>query len=168
MPVPVEFAFYYMYICNVDSIEPASTKLGLNFPQNKTVVLPFRPFISHAAAAAAAAREKRRLPACLPASLPPSLPLKWHLKPSLATCAAGGHQSPTSSSHCGMARWRRRRRWTAAAVCSLHCTVRGSGPSSLRYSCSSFTRLAEFRVKTYILCGCLSRRADRSLAHCLF
>ena len=142
MPVPVEFAFYYMYICNVDSIEPASTKLGLNFPQNKTVVLPFRPFISHAAAAAAAAREKRRLPACLP----PSLPLKWHLKPSLATYAAGGHQSPTSSSHCGMAR-------------SLHCTVRGSGPSSLRYSCSSFTRLAEFRVKTYILCGCLSRRS---------
>ena len=73
----------------------------MDFSRNEIVVLPFRPFISHEVAAAGK-RKRRLLPAFLRRrSL---FPLKWHLKPSLATYAACGHQSPTSSSHCGMER----------------------------------------------------------------
>ena len=72
----------------------------MDFSRNEIVVLPFRPFISHEVAAdggeeaSPGASLRRRSP----------FPLKWHLKPSLATHAACGHQSPTSSSHCGMER----------------------------------------------------------------
>ena len=82
-------------------IEPATPKPSMDFSRNEIVALPFRPFISHEVAAAAGGEEES--PAASLRRLSP-FPLKWHLKPSLATYAACGHQSPTSSSHCGMER----------------------------------------------------------------